>query len=128
MKKPLNQYTVRVVKQQTGEVTIDAESEYDVQLKLDVMDDDDIQWSDREWPDIDIELWKEGKWSLILIVPEVLNHLKTMMEHPATDNYVKLLHDGLKEAWTEFLNNPKAADMLRAQEDQYGPFEPKEEA
>ena len=124
MKKPLNQYTVRVVKQQVGEITIEAENERDVERKLDVMDDDDIQWSDdRAWPDIDIELWKEGKWSLILIVPEVLNHLKTVTERASTDPYVKLLHDGLKEAWTEFRNNYKATDMLRAQEDQYGPFD-----
>ena len=122
MKKPMNLYTVRIVKQQVGEITIEAESEYEAERKVDAMDGDDINWDDEEWPDTDVELWKEGKWSLIYVVPYALEYLQEMAEHG--DPSTKLLHEGLKKAWTEFRDNPKAADMLRAQEDQYGPFAP----
>ena len=61
MKKPLNEYRVRVVKQVVGEAYIEASNLQEAELVADRMDSDDIRWDDEEWPELDVELVREGK-------------------------------------------------------------------
>lgn len=123
MEKPKNQYEVRIVSQKTAVIWIEADSENEAQNQIDNMSGNDVNWDSEEWPEVDIELCRTGKWSLLLVVPKVLQYFRERINA----DKVKPLHDGLEEAWAEFRNNYKATDMLRAQEEQYGPFEPKDD-
>ena len=125
MKKPKNQYEVRIVSQKTAVMWIEADSENEVQNQIDNMSSDDVNWDSEEWPEVDIELCRTGKWSLLLVVPAVLKYLKECSFNESKE--VMTLHSGLSEAWSEWRNNYKATDILRSQEDQYGIFEPKDD-
>ena len=128
MKKPLNEYRVRVVKQVVGETYIEANSLQEAELVADRMDSNDIRWDDEEWPELDVELVREGKHSVLQTIPLVLHYLYDRAQSDAGTLDEKEMHKAAQEAWVAFVNTPAAYDMLKAQLEQYGPFAPKEDA
>lgn len=93
--KPINKYRVDIKSTREAVVYVEATSVEAAENMVDVMDDDDLNWTKESWPTVDISLEKQGKLTLKDVAPVVLAYLK--LDLPSTSSLIVALEEAMKE-------------------------------